>query len=566
MSPFLSLLRIRVAAVRNRCLDLHKDALAKALVVILGLILITGVAHAVSFWSFRFIEGFPAIGTALSERLLSLLFLILLVMVGLSTAVIAYASLYLAAETEFLFQNPAPPRLIFFLKLCESVAFSAWATLVLGLPVLVAFGRARKAGAIYYLESGAILLAFLTFCGFAGAAFMLVLLEVVRRWTWRRLLVIGTLLVGIPGWLFLRSFEFAGLAGDESLQVLDRFTAGIAAIRSPFFPGHSASAAVVASSGGHREEALFQGGLLLANTLIFLPLFAIYGRYRYGRRWLLARDPALGLTRVPAAVPPPVSAAAATPLRAPKARDAWFAASSPATALFWKDFLTFVRDPAQISQFILFLLLLAVYVASLLRIPSDLFGWEWKLLVYFGNLGAISLVLSSFTSRFLFPLLSLEGKSFWVVGLAPVERRHLVLQKAIAGFLVIGALGLAAAIASSLFLGFRGWLFAGSVYTILLAGFCLTSLATGLGAAYPNMDEDNPARIAVGMGGTLNFFASAAAIIALVAIEGVPYILFRPFPPGVAILGSHLAALAFAGLLSFWALRLGQRTLEDMEF
>jgi len=549
MRPFFSLIQMRIAALWNRARDLHRDAIAKSLVVVIGLGLICGAAFQVSYWSFRFIERFPAIGPPLNERLLGIFFLILLVMVTLSTAVIVYATLFLATETEFLFGLPIPPRLIFFTKLGESVAFSAWATLVLGLPVVLGFGQARQAGMLFYLEAGAALILFLIFCGFIGALLMLLLLEVVRRWTWRRLAAVGVVLVGIPAYLFLRSFDFGGLQSDENLQVLDRFTAGITAIRSPFFPAHWASAALVASASGHHREALFQVGILLANTLIFIPLFAAYGRVRYGFRWLLARDPAPGYrTRSAGRIPEMV--------RFP---------ASPTDALIWKDAITFVRDPAQLSQFLLFLLLLLVYIMSLLRIPSDLFAGTWRRMIYFANLGAIALVISSFTSRFLFPLPSLEGRSIWIVGLAPVSREFLVRQKALLGALVILALGITAAASSSLFLGFGGWELAGAIYIIVLAGSCLTCLASGLGAAYPNLAEDNPARIAVGLGGTLNFFASIIAILVILLIESAPYLFLRSSPFWSVIL-AHVLALLFAASVSLYALRLGRKALQGMEF
>ena len=553
MHPARVLIGMRWAILRNRARDLHRDAVAKLLVITIGLGLVAGVAHQVSLWSFMFIESFPAIGAPLADRLLSLFLLILLVMVTLSTAVIVYATLFLTAETEFLFANPILPRWTFFTKVFESVGFSAWATMVLGVPVLFAFGRARSAPPLFYFEAVATLALFLAFCGLVGSSLMLVLLEVVRRWTWRRLVVLGLLLIVLPGWLFLRTFEFSGLSGEENLQVLDRFTAGIAAIRSEFFPGHWASSCVVAAAAGQSEEVHFYFSLLLANTLIFIPLLALYGRYRYGRRWLIARNPPPARRRKPGDLRP-----AARRIRTMK---------TPLAALNRKDFITFVRDPAQLSQFLLFVLLLVVYVMSLLRIPHDLFSGGWRKVIYFANLGAISLILSSFTSRFLFPLPSLEGRCFWIVGLAPVDRTFLLRQKAILGRTVILILGLCAALSSSLFLGFRGAPLMQALYIIALVGWCLTSLSAGLGAAYPNFTEDNPARIAVGLGGTLNFFFSAAAIVVLLFLEGAPSLVFRSGPPPLALeWAAHALALAFAIAISWYSLRVGRRSLQAMEF
>ncbi len=559
MGQVQALLTLRRRSLRNRARELRRDGLAKLAFVAVGLCGVSLVAYGVAFWCFRFIEGFPAIGAPLNERLLALFFLILLVMVGLSTAVISYTTLFLAAETEFLFQNPVQPRSIFFLKLIESVGFSTWATMIVGLPVLAAFGHVRHAPLLYYVEAASALAVFLTFCGFLGAGLTFLLIEIVRRWSARKVMVAAVFLVGLPAWLFLRSFDFAGLNGRDNLQVLDRFVAGLTTLKSPFFPGQWIASLVVSASTGNRSEAAFQGCVLLANTLIFLPLFAAYGRWRYSFSWLRARDPFVSARASAAGAP----VAEPESRRTPHRRDV-FSIGGPTASLFFKDLLTFVRDPAQISQFLLFLLLLAVYIASLLQIPRDVFTENWRRAIYFSNLGAISLILSSFTSRFLFPLISLEGKSFWIVGLAPIERAFLVRQKALLGAAVILTLGFLAAVLSNLFLGFGGGQLLGALYTVALAGICLTSLASGLGAAYPSVGEDNPARIAVGLGGTLNFFASGAAVLILLAIECLPFILPWPGPEeGVPL--AHLVALTFTGVVSWAALRIGQRSLLKLE-
>jgi ABC-2 type transport system permease protein len=192
------------------------------------------------------------------------------------------------------------------------------------------------------------------------------------------------------------------------------------------------------------------------------------------------------------------------------------------------------------------------------------------LLLYFGNLAALSAILSSFTARFLFPLLSLEGRAFWVVGLAPIPREALVRQKAIAGAWVILPIGVAAALASGYFLGFRGWLLAGAVYDVLLIGICLVSLAAGLGAAYPNRNEDNPAKIAVGLGGTLNFFISVMSIALIVAVELIPYYPYvrrwGAMPSDLDVAGAHVGALVLAGGISWLSIRAGRRAIRSMEF
>jgi hypothetical protein len=120
---------------------------------------------------------------------------------------------------------------------------------------------------------------------------------------------------------------------------------------------------------------------------------------------------------------------------------------------------------------------------------------------------------------------------------------------------------------SNLSLSFPPSLVASAIFIVCLAGVCLTALATGLGGAYPNFDEDNPARIAVGLGGTLNFFASALAVALILGVEAAPHLLSSEDGPRLSnLLVSHATALLFTVLLCCLCFRAGAHTLERSEF
>jgi ABC-2 type transport system permease protein len=61
---------------------------------------------------------------------------------------------------------------------------------------------------------------------------------------------------------------------------------------------------------------------------------------------------------------------------------------------------------------------------------------------------------------------------------------------------------------------------------VLLLSLGLTSLAVGLGAMFPEMKEDNPARIANGLGGTLNIVLSLFYLGVVLLMEAVPAYLY----------------------------------------
>ena len=80
----------------------------------------------------------------------------------------------------------------------------------------------------------------------------------------------------------------------------------------------------------------------------------------------------------------------------------------PIRLLILKDLRTFRRDPAQWSQFLIFFGLLVFYFLNIPRLSYGVQSPSWRNMVSFLNISVTALILSTFTSRFIFPLLSLE--------------------------------------------------------------------------------------------------------------------------------------------------------------
>ncbi len=562
-SHVFAITRMRLRSLTNHIEHVRKDALTRTMVVLFGLLNVFGLGFAVSYKSFGFIEKFEAFGVALNAKMISLLFFALLILVVLSTMIVAYTTAFLASETAFFFEHPLRPSTILFAKLTEAIAFRSWATLFLGYPVLVAFGALRDAPFVYYLQAGIILVVFMAFAGLTGSALALLLAPLARRLTAQQIGAVALAGFATICYLFVTSFNFGDYAGKDQLLVIDRFTSQLTLLHSPYFPSHWAASGVLAAAAGNQMETLFQGAVLLANTLIFLPPIAWYGSRHYGAQWLASRTPAR--RRKSKRQPNGEAEVAVVRQRLGHLRRRLIS-TNRLTALMLKDVFIFIRDPAQLSQSVLFLLLMAIYSLSLLRIPEAFATGNMQKIIFFANLTAVCMILSSFTSRFLFPLISLEGRAFWIVGLAPVKRSFLIYQKALFGLVITLGLGLPMTIVSNLSLSFPPSLVFSAIFIVCLAGVCLTALATGLGGAYPNFDEDNPARIAVGLGGTLNFFASALAVALILGVEAAPHLISEDGPRLSNLLVSHATALLFTVLLCYLCFRAGAHTLERSEF
>ncbi|MBI4832696.1 MAG: hypothetical protein HY801_14320, partial [Candidatus Lindowbacteria bacterium] len=109
-------------------------------------------------------------------------------------------------------------------------------------------------------------------------------------------------------------------------------------------------------------------------------------------------------------------------------------------------------------------------------------GPEWQTRIAFLNLGAAALVLSVLTTRFVFPLFSLEGKRFWIVGLAPVRRSGLLIQKFFLSIGITLVFTETLMIVSSVALNLSRTVTIVCCATMFVMNFAMAGLAVGLGA------------------------------------------------------------------------------------
>ena len=63
---------------------------------------------------------------------------------------------------------------------------------------------------------------------------------------------------------------------------------------------------------------------------------------------------------------------------------------------------------------------------------------NYSAMIGFLNLAVVGLILSTFTTRFIFPMISLEGRRLWILGLLPIRRDSILWSKFL--FAAVGSL------------------------------------------------------------------------------------------------------------------------------
>jgi ABC-2 type transport system permease protein len=196
----------------------------------------------------------------------------------------------------------------------------------------------------------------------------------------------------------------------------------------------------------------------------------------------------------------------------------------------------------------------------------------WRSWIACLNIGACSLILSTLTSRFVFPLVSLEGRRFWILGLAPITMRQLVMQKFALSVITTSVFTVGLVVLSGRMLQLEPIYFWLSVYSIVITNFGLAGLAVGLGSLYPSFHEDNPARIVSGMGGTLNFLLSVGYIAWIVGAQALmlQWRVLGLYTSANMFYLALICVVLFISVLSaictFVPMRLGLRNLQNHEF
>lgn len=469
-----------------------------------------------------FAEGFALMNTGIRDpkiyddtvrAVFGMFFAALMVMLVFSSGIILYGSLFRSRDVAFLLTIPARAERVFIHKFQEAVLLSSWGFLLLGSPTLLAYGLAVSAPWYYYAMLLPLTVAFVYIPASMGAILCLLIIRRVPRGRMHMLIGVSALLVAAAVWL-----AWSVLTGPRSSlftpawfqEVLGRLRIS----EKRLLPSWWLSTGLLETARRAWSEGVLFLVLMVANALfcrqlaiwtaarVYRPAYsALFGRQPAGRRTTLAWIDRLFLGAVgflPAQM----------------------------RLLMVKDLRLFRRDPVQWSQFLIFFGLLGLYFLNIRAFRYDSSYYVgWVNLVSFLNLSVVGLLMSTFTTRFIFPMISLEGRRFWILGLLPVRRETILWSKFLfaAGGSIVPCSGLI--LLSDTMLGMASaspMVLASHQLTCLILCVGLSGIAVGLGARLPNLREQSPSRIAAGFGGTLNLVLSTLYILAVVVLTALP--------------------------------------------
>ncbi len=442
-----------------------------------------------------YLHTVPLIGELLLWKLTAMLMLTTFAMVTISSLLTSLTTLYYSYDLKFLMKAPLSPRAIFLDKSLESAFFASWMIGLILVPYVAALIKANHYPPSFFIAFCVLLLPFLLLAASAGIAFTLLLLYFfpssrTRDVIWVASSLSLTLLYGA-----IRYAQPEKLVRPDALRVVSDYLKFLQAPTAEYLPSWWLTKALTAYTAGHWTTFLGQAALLLgATAAVYAALVWLAGELYFDG----------------------YSGAQEGPLR----RRVLEYRPIRVDAVLWKDWVTFFRDVKHWSQILLVLGLVFVYLFSIKRLPLD--SPDLRSLVSFLNIGTAGFVLAALGLRFTYPSISLEGRSWWVLGSAPVSARRVMRQKALFSSVPMGALALILAGATNRLLhadAFVSWVSLTALFVVALA---LCAMGVGFGALFPMFHVENIHQIESSLGGFVYMAAALFYIGATIMILAWP--------------------------------------------
>lgn len=540
-------------ALRNLRRILQRESVFKVAFILAFALGMMGGFFFLFLDGFRFLSDLGGGSHMITRRLFALFFFGLGGMLIISNTITSYSTIFRSRETPWLLTAPITVRSLITYKFIESTLLSSWAFVFLIVPFAGAYARHEHLGLLFAVWTALFAFPFVLLCGGLGTLMALIAVRWLPRHRWFWWGLVGLALVV----LVLTLQQHRPELRDEASFVLNRLLPGLQLASHPLAPSTWTSEGIMSLTDGWFTRGALLWCTLLSNMLVVGLAVQWLGTATFGAAYQRVngapdsrRRPAEllgGLDRLLAFLPHDIR------------------------GMVLKDLRSFLRDPMQWSQALIFFGLLAIYFASFRSFRYDELPETWRNLIVFLNIFSVASVTCSLASRFVFPQLSLEGHSFWILGLAPTRMGRILATKFLLSATALVTVSGGLMILATSMLHVAPGLRLVAIGLSMAIAVSVSALATGLGALFVDLKQSNPVAILSGFGGTMNLVLSLGLMLAAImpfALTWHWHVTGRIGTP-LFLHGNIAAALWLGGLTlvtTLVPLWLGSRSLKRREY
>jgi len=521
-----------------------------------------------SNWFFNQCLEFDPIGEVVIRRALGMTLLTIFSLLGFSSLIGAFSSLYLAEDLQLLVSRPIPSNTLYAARFVETGISAAWMIVPFSLPIFIAAGQVFGAGGAYYLKLAAVYLALAVLPTSFGVVMSLLLTSILSARRARHIFVFaGSLVLGVLLFVLRRLRPEQLMNPDEGAPLIEALQA-MQGFDPPWLPSSWALDALWPHLGFAVQTRVHPVALLLAASTASFFIGAWVFRALHRRAYSKAQE---GLQR--STEHTRSRRESPTPARHRDRR-----ASLPTSlksSLKTKDRLVFIRDTAQWSQMLILGAIVAIYLLNFkyIQVVTGT-GLVSDIGLHFLNLALAGFVSVALAARFVFPAVSLEGPAIWLVRSSPNTMMAFLEAKAATWVLWLPVFANLLMVTTHVFLKTDPLLSVLSLVTITPLVVGVVWLGIGLGARHPKFRVDSAAAVATGLGGVLFMLTGAAVLVVTVLASTVPTVTVlravrRGHQPGPGVIAIAVAcavvAVAAPLITGRIAMRIGAKHLERIE-
>lgn len=443
------------------------------------------------------------IGKFLLHEFLSIILFVFFTAVNIGNIVVSFSTMFKSSEVQHLFTKPISHRSIFSIKLLDNLFYSS-STLFL---IMIAF----FAGYLTYFNDNveAIIFSlvfnfipFVVISACLGVLLLMFMISASIKFGLKYVIISVSMLYILFIFLFFDQTSPRSIVYEvmKNYPNIDFYFINALPDFIRFMPNNWVSSSLYWNSVGNIElsilYSLFQ---FFVGIILFIITVSIGGKYYYPL-WL--KIPSISKSR-----------SKKVNSKSIKKKNV----SIKSIGLFRKDLILFIREPSQILHLIVFMILIIFFSASIESvnsiIPTD---YDIRTIIFFSVQLFIILFITTLSLRFIFPLISLEGMSFWKIKSAPVKPVNVITQKYIPVQIFITTTAVILAIFTNK--SYDGYIFWSITAILGLSSVLIGSLNFLLGSVFVMYNEKSPIRISSSKGASLTFLLSLFYMIFLIIL------------------------------------------------
>ena len=461
------------------------------------------ICIALYFISYLAVDYFHAqseLGIILSVKIFQMIWITIFAMLMFSTMITSVSTLYLSKDNEILVAAPVSLSELYRMRFITTALNTGWMVLVFSLPVFAAFGTVFQASVSYWLLLLVSVPATALTASGSAQLFIILLVYLFPAKRTKDIIFYLTLCFGIFLYLIFRLMRPEDLVNPEKYGQFIEYLSAISNPAGPWLPAGWTSNLLITIILDHTVDWLLLGLILLTPLIIYF-FGEILMTKLFFRGYSKSQESFGGLRTFRSIAYP---------------NQAWL-------WVFRKEWLFFLRDSKEWSQFFMIGALVVVYLYNFKVLPLDrTFGTVYVAnLISFGNIGLTGFLAASLAARFVYPTIGAEGGAFYLLRSSALTPARYLLYKYL--FYVGPFTGLVLILigVSNHFLQIDGPMWWISLICAVIICWTVVAMALGFGALFADFTAENRAA-SMGPGAIFFLFCSIAYILILLLLGFSP--------------------------------------------